>query len=705
MAGAPRVSFDIGGTFADIVAVMPNGSIRVAKLLSVPDSVATDVRTWLTSLLAGEPDQSLDSLVHGTTICSNALLEGKGAPTGLITTEGFRDDLEMRRLARPGVFDFLWRRTPPLVSRRLRREVAERMSADGTVFRPLDVDGAREAVRFLGEAGVEAVAVSFINAYVNPEHERIVADLVREMLPDVALSVSHDVLPEMREYERASTTAVNAYLMPVVERYVGGLERELGDLCHDGLRIAQSNGGLTTAEHARRYPVNLVESGPAAGVLACAVMCREIGLDRAVSFDMGGTTVKACLIEGGQPIEKNEMEVGGQANATTRYSRGAGYAVSVPALDIVEAGAGGGSIARVDESGVLRVGPTSAGAEPGPICYGRGGREATITDANVVLGYMNPEAIAGGTVPIDRAAALAGFEKVLGRRLGLTAQAAAHGVHTVANAAMMRAIRAVTTERGRDPRDFALIAFGGAGPMHAAGLAERLGMRRVYVPLYPGLFSALGLLLADIRFDHVQSVPGRLDTMDPRALSEEFERIAARMRADIREQELDPDMVRIERYLDLRYQRQTSELTIPLPDGKAGEELVAAVTEQFHSAHERNYGYRSENEPVVVVSLRLKALAPSQSIRFRDIAASFARDGAPSAESVRRCYFGPDLGERDTSIVARAGLVGGPREGPLVVEEADTTVVVPPGWRARLDEFASIVLEKMGAAEQEGGSR
>jgi N-methylhydantoinase A len=381
MEGAPRVAFDIGGTFTDIVLVTAEGRLLTYKILSIPDKIGQDVGRCISDALNQSGHKQLASLVHGTTIGSNALLEGKGALTGLITTRGFRDELEMRRLARPGVYDFFWERTPPLVPRRRRKEVNERVMADGKVFTPLDLDETRQALLSLKDQGVEAIAICFINSYANPAHENEAAALARELVPDAMLCTSYEVLPEFREYERTSTTCVNACLMPVVNRYLDSLEGELKQYSST-LRIMQSNGGVMTTDHARRRPIYLVESGPAAGVLAAAALTREAGIERAVSFDMGGTTVKACLIEGSAPVEKTEAEVGGEANISTRYSRGAGYALSVPALDIVEAGAGGGSIAWVDERGALRVGPTSAGAVPGPVCYGRGGKDPTITDAN-----------------------------------------------------------------------------------------------------------------------------------------------------------------------------------------------------------------------------------------------------------------------------------------------------------------------------------
>ncbi|HKA54146.1 MAG TPA: hydantoinase/oxoprolinase family protein [Candidatus Binatia bacterium] len=690
-----RVAFDIGGTFTDVVIAGTNGRLFTYKILTLPDSIGADVGRCVADALGQQPGSHVASLVHGTTIASNAVLEGKGAVTGLITTKGFRDELEIRRLGRPGVYDVFWERTPPLIPRRRRLEVSERMRVNGEVDTPLDVNDVREALRVLRNQGVEAVAVSFLHSYVNPAHERQAAALVRELLPEVMVCASSEVLPEIREYERTSTTALNAYLMPVVNRYLNQLETQLRQY-HPSLLIMQSNGGVMTAEHARRRPVHMIESGPAAGVLAAASLARELGLSQAVAFDMGGTTVKACLIEDGRPVETAEGEVGAGINIAGRLSKGAGYALRVPAYDIVEVGAGGGSLAWVDEGGALRVGPRSAGAVPGPACYGRGGTAPTITDADVVLGYMNPEKIAGGTVPIDAAAARVAIDRDLGARLGLTVQNAAYGVHQVANATMMRAIRAVTTERGRDPREFSLIAFGGAGPIHAAELAASLGIGRVYVPLFPGLFSALGLLLADLRYDYVQSVPGRLDAVDPAVLLREFDALATRVREEVFREEISPAGVRLERFIDLRYARQSSELTLPVPESVAASGLPRVLGESFHAEHERTYGYRRENDPIAIVSLRLKATAPARSVGFRELGESFAQaaDGVGGQETSRRAYFGPPAGECETRILRRSDLVGKTLAGPLIAEEFDTTVVVPPGWQTEVDGYGNIVLKR-----------
>jgi N-methylhydantoinase A len=694
MIPAPRVAFDIGGTFTDIIVAAGDGQLLTFKVLSLTEQLAESLRRPIEDALRSSGHTALGRLVHGTTIGSNTMLEGKGADTGLITTRGFRDELEIRRMARPPVFDFLWERLPPLIPRRRRIEVTERVTARGEVFTPLNGDEVRRAIETLRAQNVEAVAICFINSFANPAHEQQAAALVRQLLPDVALSISHEVLPEIREYERMSSTSVNAYLMPVVKRYLHSLESELGSHAR-GLRIMQSNGGVMTAEHARRHPVQLIESGPAAGALAAAALTRQIGARRAVSFDMGGTTVKTCLIEEYAPLEKNDMEVGGAANTAARYSRGAGYALSMPALDIVEAGAGGGSIAWIDEGGALRVGPISASADPGPACYARGGVRPTITDANVVLGYMNPRAIAGGTVAIDRRAAGDAIQRELATPLGLSVQATAYGIYQVANAAMTRAIRAVTTERGRDPRDYRLVAFGGAGPIHAADLAASCGMKRVYIPLYPGLFSAIGLMMADLRYDYVQSIPGRLDAIDAATLQRHYDALAERVLLEVAKETVDPAAVRLERFLDLRYQRQTSELTIAVPDPLPTASLAARMAELFHAEHQHTYGYRRQNEPITVVNLRLKAFAPTQSLSFKELAESSGASAAQRkpTDEVRPAYFGSTYGEQPTRLLSREVLARGKIHGPLILEEFDTTIVVPPGWVASLDELGNIVLD------------
>ncbi len=692
-----RVAFDIGGTFTDVVIAAADGRLLTYKILTLPDSVGADVGRCIADAESRRSDSIITSLVHGTTIASNAVLEEQGAETGLITTKGFRDELEIRRLGRPGVYNVFWQRTPPLIPRRRRIEVSERMTVQGEVETPLNEEEVRQAIHTLKRQGVESIAVAFLHSYVNPSHEQRAVALIREMFPEVMVCSSAEVLPEVREYERTSTTALNAYLMPVVNRYLDQVETQL-QAYPPTLQIMQSNGGVMTAAHARRRPVHMIESGPAAGALAAAGLAREIGLSQAVAFDMGGTTVKACLIEDGQAVETAEGEVGAGINRAGRLSQGAGYALRVPAYDIVEVGAGGGSLAWVDDGGALRVGPRSASAVPGPACYGRGGTEPTITDANVALGYMNPGKIAGGTVPIDAAAARTAIETRLCARLHLSVQDVAFGIHQVADATMTRAIRAVTTERGRDPREFTLIAFGGSGPLHATTLADNLGMPRVYIPLFPGLFSALGLLLADIRYDYVQSVPQELDAINPAALLKEFDALVSRANQDNQDNQDEQDgqgSITYERLIDLRYKRQSSELTLPVPARVEAADIQRVLAESFHAAHEQTYGYRREDDTIATVSVRLKATVRTQSLSFSELGVSFSQSAEKTAQpDSRRAYFGPQQGELDTRILSRGDLVEHAVAGPLIVEEFDTTIVVPPQWQASVDAYGNIVLAK-----------
>ena len=765
-----RVAFDIGGTFTDVIIATPAQQLFRYKILTLPDSIGEDVSACIVdaqsrrdaaSIAATDKTSSeliqVDSIVHGTTVAANAVLEQKGARVGLITTEGFRDELEIRRLGRPGIYSVFWERNPPLIPRRLRLEVPERLTVDGHVDKALDHAAVQAAAESLRGQNVEAVAIAFLHAYANPEHEQAALSIVRAVLPDVSICTSADVLPEVREYERTSTTALNAYLMPVVGRYLNVLERALARFGND-LRIMQSNGGIMSAARTRERPVNMIESGPAAGVLAAAALADKIGLAQVVSFDMGGTTAKACLIEDGTPVETSEGEVGAGINLASRLNKGAGYALRVPAFDIAEVGAGGGSLAWVDDGGVLRVGPQSAGAEPGPAAYGRGGTAPTITDANVALGYMNPVAIAGGHVAIDTDAMERAFAPLC-TRLGLSLYAAAYGVHQVANATMSRAIRAVTTERGRDPREFDLIAFGGSGAIHALSLAESLGIRSVCVPLHPGLFSALGLLMADMRYDFVQSVQVDLDDAGSAVLSAAFSRLEAHALSEFRhgeqmpaeelagssqapeqlsqqavlaagqntgvdnrfddaagDQSDGPDArpgghrpaVRpvVHRFVDLRYSRQSSDLTLALPDSANLEvPLTEALTAAFHAEHERTYGYSRQGESISVVSARVRLTAPVHQFGFTDLAASFAQElreielPDDTDNKTRSAYFGPDHGEHEARVLTRVQLFqtateGLPLEGPMIIEEFDTTVVVPPGWFVYVDKLGNIRLRR-----------
>lgn len=683
-----RVGFDIGGTFTDVIVLRDDGKLTTAKVLSLLDRVGEDI---VACVQRSEPTGAVESFVHGTTIGSNAVIENKTAVTGLITTKGFRDELEMRGQKRPNIYDVSWDRLPPLVPRALRLEVKERILGDGSVEQPLDPQETLAVIRKLLDAQVEAIAVCLINAYLNPAHEQRIGQLIAEVAPKMVVCLSSDIHPEIREYERTSTTVINASLIPVVDQYLNQLERHLSAY-NARLLIMQSNGGIMTSQAARRRPAYMIESGPAAGVLAAARLAVETGLAQVLSFDMGGTTAKACLIEKGIPLEKSGGEVGGGATMTTRLFGGGGHALRVPSLDIVEVGAGGGSVAWIDDGGALRVGPHSAGADPGPVCYDRGGQAPTVTDANVVLGYMNPEVIAGATLRINRQAAWEAIEQKIAHPLNLEVLPAAYGITQVANATMMRALRAVSTERGRDPREFTLIAFGGAGPIHALALAESLGIRRVQVPLFPGLFSALGLLLADYRHDYLRSVALTLDKVEPQAILTHYEELEATAREELLQEGVTPETIRFERQIDLKYGYQVSELTLPFPSEAQPATLRGKLTQIFTEAHRQAFGY-DRGDPIELVNLRLRALASSGRVRFADLVARVPMVQSEQGGS-RLAYFGPVHGSLETQVLRRADIVGD-MAGPLIIEEADTTVVVPPGWTVQRDEQGNLLLAKI----------
>jgi N-methylhydantoinase A len=699
------LAFDVGGTFTDVV-IFASGTLKRMKIPSNPDTAALGdqisrmLRAELDALQAaanGDPAAQpvLRPLVHGTTVGSNAVLEGKGAKVGVITTAGFRDELELRRLSRPGIYDTRWERPPPLVERYLRQEVDERISAAGELERVPDDEVIKRIADRFGAQGVEAIAVCCINSYVNSQNEDHIRGICQDVLPDTYVCGSAEVLPEIREYERMSTTALNAYLTPVVGRYIASLEEALASFGVP-LSLMQSNGGIMTSTRARERPIYMIESGPAAGVLAAASLADHLDLERVVVFDMGGTTAKVCLIDDGRPVERPEMEVGSGANMSRQYSSGAGYVLRVPSFDLVEVGAGGGSIAWIDEGGVLRVGPSSAGAEPGPACYGRGGTEATVTDANVVLGRISPGEIAGGTVTIDRERAL----QAVGRaadQLGMSAIDVAHGITEVANATMVRAIRAVTTERGRDPRDFDMIAFGGAGPVHACELAERMGITRVIVPPIPGLFSAVGLLMAEVRTDFVRSIATSLADDNEDAIVEQFRALETEGVAIATQGiAVEPEAVRVEWRADLRYGRQQSELTVDIQPADVVRGLFIHLRQRFDAMHSVRFGYDRPDDAVHLVNIRVRVVVPTSSDGRPEALWHCTTEDVKVANGESRDMYFQSSGAVQSTIVERRSLIANPRRGPIVIDEHDATVVVPPGWMARTDADGILHLEFSG---------
>ncbi len=686
-----RVGADIGGTFTDLVFLGRDGAIRATKLLSTPEDFGRAILDGLRVQLEREgatPD-AIHEIVHGTTVATNAILEHKGARVGLITTHGFRDVLEIRRVRLPVLYDITWRKPEPLVRRERRMEVDERVGPGGEVRKPLDEASARAAIAHLRELGCESVAVCFLHSYANPDHELAVGAMLEGAFPFVSLSCR--VLPEVKEYERTATTVVDAYVKPVVSRYLDNLRANLDAAgVRAPLLVMQSNGGVFSERAAVASPVRIIESGPAAGAIAAQALGRAAGIDNLIAFDMGGTTAKASIVERGAIALSSEYEVGGGIHQGSRLIKGSGHLIRIPAIDVSEVGAGGGSLAWIDAGGVLRVGPESAGAVPGPACYARGGERPTVTDANVVLGYLNPGYLVGGELRLDAARAERALQEHIAEPLGLPLLEAADGIHRIANAAMQRAIRSVSIERGRDPRDFTLVAFGGSGPVHAAGLAEALDITRILIPPHPGLFSAIGLLSADVEQLHTRSFLRELGKADLAAAEAIFREMEARVLGDLATEGFGADSVRLERYADLRYRKQISELLLPLPAHPLGSADRAPLAEAFHAEHETTYGYAMRDERVEIVSLKVKARAAR---------ATAAPDwnrmrGGKGPGGERTAYFGRDRGAQSVRVLGRGDLDERSQPGPLVIEEYDSTTVVPPGWSARLGEQGFVHLER-----------
>ena len=634
--------------------------------------------------------------MHATTVATNAILEGKGARTALLTTEGFRDVVEIGRLRMPELYNLNYQKPVPLVPRRRRYEVPERLAADGSVVRELDETAVGAAARAIRQDGASAVAVSYLHAYANPAHEARTKDLlVKELGPDVFVSCSSEVLPEIREYERTSTVVVNAYLGPVVASYLRALQARLRDAGITApLQIMQSGGGVMSAAAAADKPACIIESGPSAGVIASARIGGAAGYRDLITVDMGGTTAKAAIIEDGQPARTTEYEVGAGINLSSRLIKGGGHAVKLPFIDVSEIGAGGGSIVRVDAGGLIQVGPDSAGAVPGPACYGAGGTLPTLTDALMVLGYVNPLAIAGGTVSLDASLSRRAMEEHVCRPTGLSLLDAAYGVFTISAATMMRAVKAVSTYRGRDPRDFALFAFGGNGPVIAAEIARLLEMRQVIVPRHPGVFSALGLLFSATEHEQIQTCFAPLGRVAAGELAAKVALLEHRVRETLVAEGYGADDIAAAHHADLRYAGQAYELTIALPVDAGGHPDLDTLAAAFHREHKRTYGHASDRDQVELVNIRVTGRVLSQSERIYQPSPPDTDPGSPAGE--RRAWFGPQHGSVLTPVVGRAALAGRGIEGPAIIEEYDATCVLPPNWLGTLDAAGNMVLTHRG---------
>ena len=690
-----RVGVDIGGTFTDVVFLGSDGTVLAKKVASTPDdysrAVLDGVRDGISELGIGA--EAVSEVSHGFTVATNAIIEQKGAKTALITTDGFRDVLELRRNRVPRLYDLYYEKPPALVTRQLRLEVRERLNYKGEVLKPLDTSDVEKVVDRIIREDVESVAVCLIHSYANPDHERYIGEVLRKRAPGVILTLSSDLLPEMKEYERTSTTVINCYVRPVVGTYLSRLNDGMQDLgIKVPITVMQSNGGLATSGIAIEKPVYCIESGPAAGVVGAYHLGQRLGEGNLMTLDMGGTTAKASIIENGEILQAPEYEVGGGINVGHRLLRGSGHILRVPAIDLAEVGAGGGSIASVDRSGSLRVGPQSAGAVPGPACYSLGGREATVTDADVLLGYLNPRQLLGGDFPIDVELAREAVSRDVALPLGLSEIDAAHGIHLLVNSNMARALSAVSSERGRDPRRFVLFSFGGSGPVHVAGIAGMLEINRIVVPPFPGVFSSFGLLVADMEHHFVQTYFKTFNELDLDALKAILEGLWEEGRKQLRAEGFDESSQEIVTQVDMKYEGQLSELTVMMPPGKVDQENLVLLGEAFAEEHEKSFGHRTD-APYQLVNLRVIVRGLSQESRVPERLGSYSAT-RQSADSQRRVYFGPNRGWTDTPVVERSDLDANPGIGPLIIEEYDSTTVVPPGWKASVDQWRNILLER-----------
>ncbi len=684
-----RVGVDIGGTFTDLVFLHADGRLDKIKIPSTPDDYSRAITEGVAAYCA---KMRLDAaeifeVVHATTVATNAILERKGARTALVTTAGFRDVLELRRIRIPMSYDLGWEKPAPLVEREWRLEAAERLDARGNVLTPLAIAALEQAVQPLADAGIEAVAVCFLHSYRDPRHEVLAGEVLRRLLPHAYVTLSHDVLPEMLEYERTSTTVVNAYVGPLIGRYLARLrERLTAQRIVAPLLVMQSNGGLISAGAAAARPVTIIESGPAAGVVAAARLARDCGHANVITLDMGGTTTKASIIEAGEMLRAAEYEVGSRVSASSRLMRGNGYLLRIPVIDVSEVGAGGGSIAALDAGGSLRVGPLSAGAVPGPACYAQGNMRPTVTDANLALGFLGADSLAGGALRLNRELAERALQTHVAAPAGLSLLDAAWGVHVIANSNMVRAIKSVSVERGRDPAAFALMAFGGAGPVHAVSVAAELGIRTVIVPPAPGVFSAFGLLRADIEHHAARTVLTSTAQFDAGSINGAITAMRDELIARMRDEGYAAGLVKIVTQVDLRYRGQSSEITVALPEQSVTESALRAAEQRFETEFERTYGHRGNTQDFELVTCRLIATVP----RATHYEARWEPDAA-HATPTRAVYFGATLGSLQTRVVTRKSLADAAISGPAIVQEYDTSVVIPPGWQACLDAAGNIV--------------
>lgn len=688
-----RVGVDIGGTFTDLIVVDDaTGAFALGKTLTTPADPSQAIEQGLAELLAraGWPAGDLRQLIHGTTLVTNAIIERKGARTALLATQGFRDAVEIGREHRYDLYDLMLELPQPLAPRYLRFDVPQRTLADGTTLQELDIHYVERLARQLEWAGVEAVAICFLNSFANPTAEQQARAAVLRTAPSLRVSISSEVVPEIREFERSSTTIANVYVQGRVERYLRELEARLARAGFAGsLLLMLSSGGVATVDTAVRFPVRLLESGPAAGVLAAARFGGAAGYADLLSFDMGGTTAKFAIVDGGRPLIAHDFEV----DRRYRFKKGSGLPIKTPVIEMIEIGAGGGSIARVNALGLLKVGPDSAGAEPGPACYGRGGAEPTVTDADLVLGYLDPAFFLGGGMALDLAAARAAIERHVAQPLGLAIEQAAWGIHQIVNESMASAARVHALERGKDPRGLPVFAFGGAGPVHGYRVAQALGAPELIAPFGAGVISAAGFLTAPLAFDFVRSAPGRLDALDLARANALLGEMADEGRALLAEAGVPAEAIGFARAAEMRYVGQGHEIRVPLPAGTITSESLPLLRASFEAEYQRLYGRLGPPVPLEVITWRVVASAPPPGLALA-LQGSPTGDAEAARKGERAAYFPEAGGMAATPVYDRYRLgPGACFSGPAIVEERESTLIVGPGARCRVDAGWNLIVQ------------
>ncbi|MGB0555196.1 MAG: hydantoinase/oxoprolinase family protein [Alphaproteobacteria bacterium] len=689
-----RIGVDIGGTFTDFALLDGAGrKLAIHKQLTTPADPSAAVIEGVGAILSANnvAIEDVSTIAHGTTLVTNAVIERRGALTGMLVTDGFGDIMDTGLEQRYDLFDLRIRYPDPIVPRPLRRGVRERVHYDGRIETAVDLDGARTAIRELAEDHrIEALAICFLHSYIDPAHEQAVAEIARKDFPDLYVSTSAEVYPNMREYERWTTTAINAYARPMADRYLARLESGLGGLGFGGrLYIMTSSGGMLAPETARRFPVRLLESGPAAGMLMAAVQGRALDLPDILSFDLGGTTAKGALVRGFAPLKTEQMEVA----RVHEFRRGSGLPLRIPVLDMIEIGSGGGSIAAVDDRGLLKVGPRSAGAVPGPACYKQGGENAALSDANLVLGYLDPDFFLGGEMPLDRDAAKTVIEETVAKPLDLSVERAAWGIHDTASEDIARAFRIHAAERGFDYRGASMVAFGGSGPLHAMPVAEKLKIPRVVFPIGAGVYSALGLLASPLAFELARSRRVVADDIDGGTFAGMFEPLVLEASAFLKKAGVSDADIRIARQIDIRYFGQTHEIQVTLPEG---DPTVAFgnLRNLFETRYAEVYTFATLDAPLEIMNWKVSAIGPDPGLETGYVIDDIEQnEGGDAQKGTRAVYFAPD-GYRDTPVYDRYRLTPGTRiTGPAIIEERESTCLITPGYRATVDAAFNVIAE------------